>query len=148
VQADCAIEVDGNAYSVPWRLIGERIQVTIADEVVHVSHAGREVAVHSRQAGWRQHLVDPAHFTGVAGFRAKGLPVRPAVMAADRPRRRGVPAGVVEHEHDAVLACGPGLLSKGGRQGGEERLGDAGREIPDRLGIETLVAVEGRRWAA
>jgi hypothetical protein len=128
VQADCAIEVDGNAYSVPWRLIGERIQVTIADEVVHVSHAGHEVAVHSRQAGWRQHLVDPAHFTGVAGFRAKGLPVRPAVMAADRPRRRGVPAGVVEHEHDAVLACGPGLLSKGGRQGGEERLGDAGRD--------------------
>jgi hypothetical protein len=24
VGADCAIEVDGNAYSVPWRLIGER----------------------------------------------------------------------------------------------------------------------------
>src|SRR5829696_9326905 len=25
VQADCAIEVDGNAYSVPWRLIGEQV---------------------------------------------------------------------------------------------------------------------------
>jgi hypothetical protein len=25
VQADCAIEVDGNAYSVPWRLIGETV---------------------------------------------------------------------------------------------------------------------------
>jgi Mu transposase-like protein len=29
VGADCAIEVDGNAYSVPWRLIGERVRVTV-----------------------------------------------------------------------------------------------------------------------
>jgi hypothetical protein len=27
VGVDCAIEVDGNAYSVPWRLIGERVRV-------------------------------------------------------------------------------------------------------------------------
>ena len=26
VGADCAIEVDGNAYSVPWRLICERVR--------------------------------------------------------------------------------------------------------------------------
>ena len=73
VQADCAIdnEVDGNAYSVPWRLIGERVRVTIAGGVLRVHHAGREVAVHPRQVGRRQRLVDPAHFEGVAGFRAK-----------------------------------------------------------------------------
>ena len=29
VQADCCVEVDGNAYSVPWRLIGERVRVEI-----------------------------------------------------------------------------------------------------------------------
>jgi hypothetical protein len=29
VGADCAVEVDGNAYSVPWRLIGERVRVTV-----------------------------------------------------------------------------------------------------------------------
>lgn len=71
VQADCAIEVDGNAYSVPWRLIGERGRVTIAGGVLRIHHAGREVAVHPRQVGRRQRLVDPAHFEGVAGFRAK-----------------------------------------------------------------------------
>ena len=27
VQADCVIEVDSNAYSVPWRLIGETVRV-------------------------------------------------------------------------------------------------------------------------
>jgi transposase len=29
VQADCAVEIDGNAYSVPWRLIGEMVRATI-----------------------------------------------------------------------------------------------------------------------
>jgi transposase len=48
VQADCAIEVDGNAYSVPWRLIGERVRVILAGEELRVSHAGQEVAVHRR----------------------------------------------------------------------------------------------------
>ena len=28
VQADCAIEVDGNADSVPWRLIGETVRAS------------------------------------------------------------------------------------------------------------------------
>jgi transposase len=30
VQADCTIELDTNAYSVPWRLIGETVQVVVA----------------------------------------------------------------------------------------------------------------------
>ena len=40
VGADCAIEVDGNAYSVPWRLIGERVRVTVGGDAVRV-HARR-----------------------------------------------------------------------------------------------------------
>ena len=51
MQADCAVEVDTNAYSVPWRLIGERVQVTVADGWVRVFHAGREVAAHPEAAG-------------------------------------------------------------------------------------------------
>lgn len=30
VQADCTIELDTNAYSVPWRLIGETVEVVVA----------------------------------------------------------------------------------------------------------------------
>src|SRR5690606_16304642 len=30
VQADCCVEVDTNAYSVPWRLIGESVRVVVA----------------------------------------------------------------------------------------------------------------------
>jgi hypothetical protein len=66
-----ALGVVRYAYSVPWRLIGERVRVTIAGGVLRIHHAGREVAVHPRQVGRRQRLVDPAHFEGVAGFRAK-----------------------------------------------------------------------------
>ncbi|WP_342737169.1 hypothetical protein [Bradyrhizobium sp. B117] len=38
MQADCAVEIDGNAYSVPWRLIGETVRATIADGVVRIHH--------------------------------------------------------------------------------------------------------------
>lgn len=44
VGADCAVEVDGNAYSVPWRLIGERVRVLVGGSEIRVRHAGRDVA--------------------------------------------------------------------------------------------------------
>jgi hypothetical protein len=67
VQADCAIEVDGNSYSAPWRLIGESVQVVVADGRVRIHHGGMEVAVHAETTGRRQRILDPAHFHGVAG---------------------------------------------------------------------------------
>ncbi len=39
--ADCAIEIDGNAYSVPWRLIGETVRVDGPGGIVRIHHAGR-----------------------------------------------------------------------------------------------------------
>ena len=80
VQADCVIEVDSNAYSVPWRLIGETVRVAIAGDLLRISHAGREVAVHRRRTGRFERVVDPAHFDGVVGFGAK------ARVAAVPPR--------------------------------------------------------------
>jgi transposase len=83
VQADCVIEIDSNAYSVPWRLIGETVRVVIAGGVLRVSHAGREVAVHPRRTGRFERVVDPVHFAGVAGFgpkpRAEIMPVADTV---------------------------------------------------------------------
>jgi hypothetical protein len=62
VQADCAIEVDGNSYSVPWRLIG----VVVSDGRVRIHHADQEVATHAETSGRLQRIVDPTHFHGVA----------------------------------------------------------------------------------
>jgi transposase len=75
VQADCAVEIDSNAYSVPWRLIGETVRVILTGEQLRVSHAGQEVAVHQRCTGRFERRVDPLHFAGVVGFRPKATVV-------------------------------------------------------------------------
>ena len=64
---DCAVEVDTNSYSVPWRLIGERVAVTVAAGEVRIRHGVREVAVHAQAQGRRQRIIDRAHLDGVAG---------------------------------------------------------------------------------
>lgn len=89
VGADCAVEVDGNAYSVPWRLIGERVRVSVAGDDVRVLHAGREVAVHARLEGRRGRRTDAEHLRGVVG--APSSPVR---VTRDVEADRGAPLTV------------------------------------------------------
>ena len=85
VQADCAIEVDGNSYSVPWRLIGESVQVIVADGRVRVHHGGAEVAVHAETTGRRQRILDPAHFHGVAGVARPVCAAEPDAVTLREP---------------------------------------------------------------
>jgi transposase len=87
VQADCAIDVDTNSYSVPWRLIGETVQVTICAGRIVIRHAGEVVADHAVCPGRRQRITDRAHFAGVAGTdgpvrRPSPAPVPPAPPSA------------------------------------------------------------------
>ena len=83
VGPDCAVELDTNAYSVPWRLIGERVRVLVTAETVRVTHAGIEVALHRRSAGRRGRIVDRSHFDGVAG--AAGRVIRQDAVVDDAP---------------------------------------------------------------
>ena len=64
---DCAVEIDTNSTSVPWRLIGERVAITVAAGEVRIRHGAREVAVHGQGKGRRQRIIDRAHLEGVAG---------------------------------------------------------------------------------
>jgi transposase len=85
---DCAIEVDTNSYSVPWRLIGERVAVTIAAGEVRIRHGRNEVAVHKQASGRRQRVVDRAHLDGVASGNTagcRGERAAPAVPHAAPP---------------------------------------------------------------
>ncbi len=68
VQADCVVEVDTNAYSVPWRLIGEHVQVSVSAGRVRIRHAGRLIAEHAEAAGRLGRIVDPGHLAGIVGF--------------------------------------------------------------------------------
>jgi hypothetical protein len=79
------VAVDGNSYSVPWRLIGESVQIVVAGGQVRVSHAGQEVAVHAETTGRRQHIVDATHFHGVAGVARPLVAVVPAASAPPPP---------------------------------------------------------------
>jgi transposase len=81
VQSDCVVEVETNSYSVPWRLIGERVRVTIAGGVVQIAHGGSIVATHEEQSGRRERAIDAAHFAGVAGFREKVIVPLPELVA-------------------------------------------------------------------
>ena len=85
VQADCAIEVDGNSYSVPWRFIGESVQVVVADGRVSIRHAEAEIAVHAETSGRRQRIVEPAHFHGVAGAARPVAAIEPVSTAEPTP---------------------------------------------------------------
>jgi hypothetical protein len=67
VQGDCFVEVDTDSYSVPWRLIGGRVAVTVAAGAVRIRHGLHEVAVHQQAQGRRQRVVERAHLDGVAG---------------------------------------------------------------------------------
>jgi len=67
VQSDCAIDLDTNSYSVPWRLIGETVQVVVCAGRVVVRHAGVVVADHALCQGRRERIVDRQHLIGVAG---------------------------------------------------------------------------------
>jgi hypothetical protein len=73
VGADCAIEVDGNAYSVPWRLIGERVRVSVGGGSVRVLHAGREVAVRVELKGRHGRVTHDSHLVGIAGILGRPL---------------------------------------------------------------------------
>lgn len=83
VTSDCSVEVDGNAYSVPWTLIGERVTVIVAGADLRVQHAGQDVARHALRSGRHGRVADPAHFAGI-GRRKATCPI-PEVPTLLRP---------------------------------------------------------------
>lgn len=79
VANDCTVEIDANHYSTPWRLIGERVAVTVCAGMVRIRHGVREVAAHAQARGRRERVIDAAHLEGVAG--RDGAVRRPALDA-------------------------------------------------------------------
>ena len=105
VGADCAIEVDGNAYSVPWRLIGERVRVTVGSGSVRVLHAGREVAVHAELKGRHGRSTDDQHLAGIAG--TQGQPIR--IMTEPETTAPQAPSALLRPLADYEAAIGGGF---------------------------------------
>jgi hypothetical protein len=80
-------QIDTNSYSVPSRLIGGRVAVTVAAGELRVRHGVREVAVHKQYEGRRLRIVNSSHLGGVVRrhgtvCRAGIAPLPPGAIAA------------------------------------------------------------------
>jgi hypothetical protein len=98
---DGCIEVDANSYSVPWRLIGERVSVTVSGGLVRIRHGADEVAAHRQAEGRRNHVIDRAHLVGGAADAEALRGKRATLAAASALRLRG------GHREMLLMARGP-----------------------------------------
>lgn len=102
VQADACIELDTNAYSVPWRLIGETVRVAVEADVVRICHGSNEVAAHARAHGRRERRIDRRHLIGVVGAHAIGE----APRFAQKPAASAAPSReLLRPLEEYALAC-------------------------------------------
>lgn len=62
VTAEAAIVLDTNVYSVPWQLIGAKVQVMTTPRTVSIYHRAQLVAEHPRGKGRHERHMDKAHF--------------------------------------------------------------------------------------
>jgi len=93
---------------------------------------GREVVV-------REWLIQnrPEVFGGLQFGRVRGQVDGPDPVR-DSQVGRGVPTGIVESKYDDAILSRPGLTRKQRQQRRKERLGDAVRDVPERLARDRL----------
>lgn len=101
VQSDCCVEVDTNAYSVPWRLLGEMVRVVVAGGRVCVEHRGQQVAAHGEAGGRRQRVIEAVHLAGL-------VPARPAAPPAEAVAPPAISAELLRplDEYERLLGGG------------------------------------------
>jgi hypothetical protein len=65
VAHDALVDVDTIRYSVPHKLVRERVEVLVAETEVHIFHGGSRVAVHQRSREPHSQVVDHTHWKGL-----------------------------------------------------------------------------------
>ena len=65
VALDALIDIDTVRYSVPHRLVRDRVEVLVAEEDVRIFHGTALVATHRRSHEPYARVVDPAHYEGL-----------------------------------------------------------------------------------
>lgn len=61
VHMDYHIEVDGHYYSVPYRLVGQQLEVRLTAQTVEALHGGRRIASHVRSPAKGRHTTVTSH---------------------------------------------------------------------------------------
>lgn len=84
VASDCFVEVDTVRYSVPHRLVRERVEVRVGEAGVEIFFDGSVVATHRRVNEPYTRVVDPRHFEGLVRAEAPVLPTDSPLEAMGR----------------------------------------------------------------
>jgi transposase len=105
VHSDACIELDTNRYTVPWKLIGESVTVTVADRQVRVLYAGQEVACHAQSALRRNTVIERTHLLGIVGAHLTGVSWLPRAVP---PPAAPMPPELLRplQEYESVLGGG------------------------------------------
>jgi transposase len=86
VAKDCCVQVEGNWYTAPQQLIGQRLTVQIRDQTLLLRHRGRIVAEHRRApANHRRRQVIEDHWRGL--LPAEQVRQAEESLASERPER-------------------------------------------------------------
>ncbi len=117
---DCAVEVDTNSYSVPWRLIGETVAVMVSPAGCACAMPARSWSDHPVCAG-RRHassiaLISPAWRARARSGRGRRPSTPPAGTAAPARRvrgrcRRGLVMTAADTRNPALTRCSTGSSS-------------------------------------
>ena len=120
VNIDYHIAVDGHFYSVPYRLLQQRVDVFLTATAVTVFHRGERVASHPRSAAKAHHTTLSEHMPPAHQAIAKRTPDRLRADAAALGPAIGAYAdrllGAREHPEQGVRAC-LGVLRLAGAYG-------------------------------
>jgi len=65
VAKDCLVSFETNRYSVPFRLVGKRVEVESVGGLIRIFHQGELVANHPRLLGCYQVQMEKAHYHGI-----------------------------------------------------------------------------------
>ena len=62
VYHDCHIYVDYNYYSVPYQYVGQEVDIELTENLLKVSHNGKDIAIHPRLAGKGNFSTKNSHY--------------------------------------------------------------------------------------
>jgi transposase len=65
VANDSLVSLDTNRYSVPWQLVGERVEVAVIQHELRIFHQGEVVATHALCTGRHRVIRNPEHYRGL-----------------------------------------------------------------------------------
>jgi hypothetical protein len=119
---DYHVEFDRHFYSVPHRLVRQRLEVRATATTIEVLHRHQRVASHAREYGRRRYITDPAHMPASHRAHLEWTPSRLIRWAATvGPAAAEVTRRILEtrpHPEHGYRAC-LGLMSLAKRHGNE-----------------------------